>query len=117
MLVILITLLLIIFPAVSPRIYLQSYYKNEINGFFITTWFILSKKKVPAKAATNSYGAFPLSILSGVSCALFHYYSTVYCFYNMCLIIYRLMITFFFAAINDKFSYDSIKISLFCMIF
>lgn len=50
----------LIFPAVSPRIYLE--YQNPIQGVWLTEWF----RTNIAAAAANTYGAFP-SAHCGVS--------------------------------------------------
>jgi membrane-associated phospholipid phosphatase len=45
----------LIFPAVSPRIYLQEEYKNEIKGLYFCSIF----RNALTIAAANTYGAFP----------------------------------------------------------
>eukprot|EP01006_Ploeotia_vitrea_P027281 TRINITY_DN60129_c0_g1_i1.p1 TRINITY_DN60129_c0_g1~~TRINITY_DN60129_c0_g1_i1.p1 ORF type:complete len:462 (+),score=176.61 TRINITY_DN60129_c0_g1_i1:8-1393(+) len=45
----------IVFPAVSPRIYLASDYTNELNGLLFTRLI----RGALTKAAANSYSAFP----------------------------------------------------------
>lgn len=52
----------LIFPAVSPRIYLQKEYKTEIKGLLLTEWF----RNGINNMAINTFGAFP-SAHCGVS--------------------------------------------------
>jgi membrane-associated phospholipid phosphatase len=44
-----------IFPTVSPRIYLQNEYPEALNGFFFTQFF----NNIVTTAAKNSFNAFP----------------------------------------------------------
>lgn len=55
------------FPAMSPRIYLKDYYKNELRGL----WLLGGLRNAVTNAAANTYSAFPsghcgLSILASI---------------------------------------------------
>ncbi len=52
----------LVFPAVSPRIYLKNEYTNEITGLLTCNWF----RYALTNAAAGSFGAFP-SAHSGLS--------------------------------------------------
>jgi len=48
-------LLNLLFPAVSPRIYLKSYYVNDVEGLWVTAWL----RGALTSAASGTFSAFP----------------------------------------------------------